>query len=173
MGMHAVVVEGGWVCSGGVLWTVEVVNARARHHGGFAPGGRGRGGVERLKFFSTRDWAASRFLEIEAKFGKIEAKFLDISDMASRAENGVSNENSLSLSWLTQSLVIAVGVVGQLTILSYLPVVNNEKPNWSSLSLLRLFSFSLGLSPLDLGIFCCVYLLCRHLVSHFLIVSVE
>ena len=40
MGMHAVVVEGGWVCSGGVLWTVEVVNARARHHGGFAPGGR-------------------------------------------------------------------------------------------------------------------------------------
>eukprot|EP00956_Cyclotella_meneghiniana_P035192 scaffold112450_cov41-Cyclotella_meneghiniana.AAC.1 len=44
---------------------------------------------QRLKFFSTRDWAASRFLEIEAKFGKIEAKFLDISDMASRAENGL------------------------------------------------------------------------------------
>ena len=45
--------------------------------------------TERLKFFSTRDWAASRFLEIEAKFGKIEAKILDISDMASRAENGL------------------------------------------------------------------------------------
>ena len=24
--MHAVVVEGGWVCTGGVLWTAEVVN---------------------------------------------------------------------------------------------------------------------------------------------------
>eukprot|EP00956_Cyclotella_meneghiniana_P006161 scaffold8062_cov71-Cyclotella_meneghiniana.AAC.1 len=45
--------------------------------------------LQRLKFFSTRDWAASRFLEIEAKFGKIEAKFLDISVMASRAENGL------------------------------------------------------------------------------------
>ena len=43
--------------------------------------------TEQLNFFSTRDWAASPFLEIEAKFSKIEAKILDISDMASRVEN--------------------------------------------------------------------------------------
>ena len=41
------------------------------------------------KIFSTWDWAASPFLGIEAKFGKIEAKFLDFSDLAARAANGL------------------------------------------------------------------------------------